>query len=148
MYHVTRTKLTQAEMKKDFRIKLLVLCKTRTKKSSPDLSNFYVVLAGHDTVTETGTGQPRAGAYSKSHDYKQKVQKTKDLLKTWVLTGKQFQNFPRKKSQTPILAWRTKQRKHKTTKTKTEHVPCNQDEINWSKIEKSIQIKTVESRPD
>ena len=35
-----RKKLTEAKMKKPFRIKLLELCKTRTKKSSPDLFNF------------------------------------------------------------------------------------------------------------
>ena len=30
----------------------LELCKTGTKKSSPDMSNFYVILAGHDIVTD------------------------------------------------------------------------------------------------
>ena len=28
------------------------LCKTKTKKSSPDMFNFYVVLAGHDKVSD------------------------------------------------------------------------------------------------
>ena len=28
------------------------LYKTRTKKSSPDMFNFYVVLAGHDKVSD------------------------------------------------------------------------------------------------
>ena len=40
--------------KKSLRSKLLELCKTRTKKSSPDQFNFYVVLAGHDMVTNAG----------------------------------------------------------------------------------------------
>ena len=40
--------------KKAFRSKLLELCKTRTKKSSPEKFNFYVVFAGHDMVTDTG----------------------------------------------------------------------------------------------
>ena len=30
------------------------LCKTRTKKSSPDMFNFYVVVAGHDRVHDAG----------------------------------------------------------------------------------------------
>ena len=30
------------------------LCKTRTKKSSPDMFNFYVVCAGHDKVSDAG----------------------------------------------------------------------------------------------
>ena len=42
---------TKLEKKIEFRSKLLELCKTRTKKSSPDLFNFYVILAGHDMVT-------------------------------------------------------------------------------------------------
>ena len=29
------------------------LCKTRFKKSTPDMFNFYVVLAGHDMVTDS-----------------------------------------------------------------------------------------------
>ena len=41
---------------------------------------------------------PRAGANSKPHDYKQKVQRMKDLPKTCVLTGKQFKDFRRKKT--------------------------------------------------
>ena len=35
----------------------------------------------------TLAGLPRAGAISKPHDYKQNVQKTRGLLKNWVLTG-------------------------------------------------------------
>ena len=40
--------------KKSFRSHLLELCKTRSKKSSPDMLNFYVILAGHDMITEAG----------------------------------------------------------------------------------------------
>ena len=38
--HVARKKITEASLKKAFRKKLFGLCKTRTKKSSPDLFNF------------------------------------------------------------------------------------------------------------
>ena len=41
-------------MKKAFRSKLLDLCKTRTKKTSPDMFNLDVVLAGHDKVSYAG----------------------------------------------------------------------------------------------
>ena len=54
MDHVSRKKYIEAKLKKAFRFKLLELCKTRIKKSSPDLFNFYVVLAGHDMVTDAG----------------------------------------------------------------------------------------------
>ena len=43
-------------------------------------------------------GRPRAGPNSKPHDFKQKVQKTKGFPKTWVLTGKQVEDFRRKKN--------------------------------------------------
>ena len=54
MHHVSRKKKIEANLKKAFRFKLLELCKTRTKKSSPHLFNFYVVLAGHVMVTDAG----------------------------------------------------------------------------------------------
>ena len=41
-------------MEKAFRLKLLELCNTRAKKSSPDLFNLYVDLPGHDIVADTG----------------------------------------------------------------------------------------------
>ena len=33
---------------------MLDVCKTRTKKLRPDMFNFYVVLAGHDKVSDAG----------------------------------------------------------------------------------------------
>ena len=41
-----------------------------------------------------------------------------------------------------------KAKKHKTLKAKPEHEPCSQEEINWSKIEKIIQKKTVRTLQD
>ena len=55
MKHVDRKKLTEAKLKKAFRIKLLELCKTRTKKSSPELFNFYVISASHDIAKDTSS---------------------------------------------------------------------------------------------
>ena len=78
-----------------FRSKLLELCKTRAKESSPDNFNFYVVLAGCDKISDPG--RATAGASSKPHHYKQNVQKVKHLPKTWVLRGKSFEDFRRKK---------------------------------------------------
>ena len=48
------------------------LCKTRPKKEVLTFFNFYVA------------GLPRAGANSKPHHCKQKVQKMRDLAKKWV----------------------------------------------------------------
>ena len=47
----------------------------------------------------TLTGLTLAGANSKPHHYKQKVEKIKDIPKTWVLRRKQFEYFRRKKEQ-------------------------------------------------
>ena len=51
------------------------------------------------TWSLTLAGLTCVGSNSKAHHYKQKVQKTKDIPKTWVLTGKQFEDFRRKKKQ-------------------------------------------------
>ena len=57
--------------------------------------------------------------------------------------GEQFENFKPKKPKNPVIAWKTKQKNHKTPGAKTEQEPCSQEEIKWSKIEKSIQNETV-----
>ena len=44
---------------------------------------------------------------------------------------------------------KTKQlQKYKNPRAKTELEPCSQEEFNWSKIEKSIQNKTVRTLQD
>ena len=50
------------------------ICKTVAKNSSPGLFNFFIVLAGHDKVTDTGR-LSRASATSKAHHYQQKLEK-------------------------------------------------------------------------
>ena len=100
------------------------------------------------TRSLTLAGQPHAGAVSKPHHYKQKVQQTKDVPKTWVLTGKQFDEFRRKKDtsslnqttpwntqplnttieydqwhelQWQLDRWRTDLKKHKYVKIWSQH---------------------------
>ena len=51
----------------------------------------------------TRAEQSRASANSEPHHQKQKVQKMKDPSKSWVLTGKQFEDFRRKKEQKRIF---------------------------------------------
>ena len=60
--------------------------------------NFYVVLAGDYKVTDAVTDNTCRCKF-KAHHYKQKVEKMKDIAKTWVLRGKQFEVFRRKKEQ-------------------------------------------------
>ena len=72
-----------------------------------------------------------------------KMYKKKGLSENMSLTGNNLKISNQKKPKNPVIAWRTKQKNHETPKAKTEHEPCSQEEINWSKIEKSIQNKTV-----
>ena len=95
----------------------------------------------------TLAGLPRAGANSKPYDYKQKVQETKERQKM-NFTENLSRDFRPKETKNPVIVWRTKQKNHKTPMAKTEHEPCRQEEINGSKIEKSIQNKTVGTLQD
>ena len=70
-------------MKKALRLKLLVLCRTRVRKSCPDMFKVYVILTGPDLVTDIA-GLTPAGTISEPHHYKQKVQKMKDVPKIWI----------------------------------------------------------------
>ena len=84
--------------------------------------NFYAVLAGHDTITEANIA-----AKFKAHHYKQKVEKTKDIPKTWVLMGKQFADFRRKKrTETLLSTFKKTQWDTRTLKLSIEYRPCKQ----------------------
>ena len=72
----------------------------------------------------------------------------KGLLKKWFLTWKQFENIKPKNPKNPVIVCRTKHKNHETPMAKTEHEPWSQEEINWSKIKKSIQNKTVRTLQD
>ena len=63
--------------------------------------NFYVDLAGHDLVSDAG--RPAACRRKfKAPSLKSKYKKMKDLPKTWVLRGKQIEDF-RQKNRNIIL---------------------------------------------
>ena len=99
MNGVARKKLTEANLIKAFGKKLFKLCKSRTKKSSPDLFEFYVISAGHGMVNDAGRVATSRRSF-KAHDKKQNIQKMKGLLKKRALTGNslKFLNQKTKKS--------------------------------------------------
>ena len=69
--------------------------------------NSYVVMAGHDMVAEASRAT-RGRCKFKAHQYKQKVPKTNDLS---ILTGKQFEDFTRKKNISSLdqtIPWKTR----------------------------------------
>ena len=139
--HANRMKQTQAKMKKSFRIKLLDFCKTRTKKSSPDQFSFYVISAGHEMAKEAGRATTWRRSF-KAHEYKQNVQKMKGILKKRALTGNSL-NFSNQKTKKTIHRMENKTKEPQDPSAKAEHETCSQEEINWSKIEKSFQNNTV-----
>ena len=147
MNHITRQKLTESKLKKAFRRKLFELCKTRTKKSSPHLFNFYVISAGHDMAIDTGRAITCRRSF-KAPWLQTERTKNEGPSEKMSFNGEQFENFKPRKPRNPIILWRTKQKNHKNLKAKTEHEPCSQEEIKWSKIEKSIQNKTVRTLQD
>ena len=59
---------------------MLELCKTRAKKSSPDMFNFYVVLAGHDLLSDAGT-TTTCRRKTKPHDDEQKYKNEQSFEK-------------------------------------------------------------------
>ena len=81
----------EAKLKKAFRRKLFELCKTRTKKSSPDLFNFYVFSAGHDMAKDAGR------AIKCRHNFKDPWLQTERTKKgpseKTSFNGEQFENF-------------------------------------------------------
>ena len=77
MNQVLRKNYTEAKINEAFRFKLVELCKTRTKNSSPDLFYFYVVLADHDMVTDAGQ-TTKCRRKFKTPWLQTKVQKMKD----------------------------------------------------------------------
>ena len=55
--------------------------------------NFYVVLTGHDMVTDASRATTRRPKFKV---YQQKVQSLNDLPKTWNSSGKSFEDFRQK----------------------------------------------------
>ena len=74
------------------------LCKTRTKKSSPHMFNFYVFLAGHDNVGDAGSATTCRCKF-KAPSLQTKCTKNEGPPENMGFKGKQFEDFRRKKEQ-------------------------------------------------
>ena len=92
MNHVARKKLTEANLKKAFRIKLFGLCKTRAKKSSPDLFNFYVISAGLDIANDNGRAITCRRSFKASWLQTERTKNEGPSEKT-SFNGEQFETF-------------------------------------------------------
>ena len=89
-------------MKKAYILKLLELCKTRNEKSSPNMLNFYVILAGHDMITDGGRATKCSWNF-KAPWLETKVQLKEDISKM-IFTKKTVWTFQTlKKTETTFL---------------------------------------------
>ena len=151
---VTRKNWTRQNLNKKLGSKLLEFCKTRTKKSSPDLFNFYVVLAGHDMVTHAGRAITCRRKFRAPSLQTQSKKKT-ELPKTLVLTGKCLKVSDEKKYTSSVD--QTTPRNTWPLKATIEDWPCNQEEMHRRKFEKETfrlellefcKTRTKKSNPD
>ena len=137
MNHVARKNLTGANLKKAFTIKLLEICKTRTKKWNRYLLTFYVVSGSHDIANDAGRATTCRRIF-KAPWLQTERTKNEGSSEKMSFNGEQFEIFKRIKPKTPVNVWTPKQKNHEHPKAKTEYEPCRQEEINWSIIEKKL----------
>ena len=123
------------------------LCKTRTKKWNPYLLAFYVISGDHDMANDAGRATTCRRILKAPWLQKERT-KIEGSSEKMTFNGEQFEIIKRVKPKTPVIVWTPKQKNHESPKAKTEHEPCRQEEIKWSKIEKSIQNKTVRTLQD
>ena len=71
---------------------MLELCTTRTKKSSPNIFNFYVILAGHDMITDAGRATICSRKF-KAPWLETIVKKNEAPFENMVLNGKKVWRF-------------------------------------------------------
>ena len=96
---VTRTKYPEEKLKKDFRSELLAQSKTKIKKASPDIFNFYVVSAGHDKGTDAGRGATCIRII-KARSFPTICRKNEGTFENMSLSKKTFEDFTQKKFNT------------------------------------------------
>ena len=84
--------------KKAFISKLLELCKTRAKKLSPDMFNFYVVLGGHNKTSDTcRVTTTTCRLIRKARSLKTKCTKNEGPFENMSFSKKTVWRFQRKK---------------------------------------------------
>ena len=142
MNHVTRKKLTGANLKKAFRMKLFEFCKTRTKKSSPDLFNFYLISLGHDMANDASRATTCRRNLKAPWLQTERTKNEGPSEKT-KFNGEQFEVFKSKNQKIKSSYGEQNKRTTRPWRQKLDIKACSQEEINWSRIEKIIQKKTV-----
>ena len=136
---VTRKKQTEEKLKKSFILKLLELCRTKTKKSSLDMFNFYIILNGLDMVTDVGRATTCRLSFE-DPSLQTHCTRNEGPPQNMGFNMKTFEDLRRKKcSVDQTTAWDTR-----LLKTTIEDEPCNSDEINRVLKKKAFRLKLLE----
>ena len=143
MNHVARKKFTEAKLKKAFRIKLLEHCKTRIKKSNPDLLTFYVISGGHDMANDAGR-TTTCRCNFKAPWLQTERTEIEGPSEKMSFNGEQFENFNPKKPKNPIIVWRTKKRTSRPRKQKLNMNHVARKKFTEAKLKKAFRIKLLE----
>ena len=131
---VARKKETEAKSKKAFRSKLMELYQTRTKKSTPDLFNFYVISGGHDTVIDTDKATTCSRQF-KAPWLQTERTKNEGPSEKMSFDGEKFENFkPNKKLQSSHSEQNKGTKRPQRQKLNMKHVARrNKLRQNWKK---------------
>ena len=102
MAPVSSKNSTKQNDQKTFRSTQLEHCKPKTKNSSPQMLNFFVILTTQVIVTyAVQATRCRIKIVAESLQTKSTIMH--DRPKTWVLTGKQFEDFGQIRNRNKIL---------------------------------------------
>ena len=147
MNHVARKNLIGAKLKKASTIKLLEICKTRTKKSSPDLFNFCVISADHDMAKDARRATTCRRIF-KAPILQTERTKSEGPSEKMSFNGEQFEDFRQK-----IQKFHSShgEQNKRTTRPRRQKLNMNQvatKELNKAKMKKSNQKKTVRTLQD
>ena len=111
---------------------MLELCKTRAKKSSPDMFNFYVVLAGHDIVTDTDRATTCRCKF-KAPSLQTKSRKNEGHSENMGFNGKTIWSFQaKKKNKNIILTFQKPQWDIRTLEQSIEYRPWTYHTFSYS----------------
>ena len=128
---------------------------TRTKKSNPDLLNFYVISGGHDMANDAGPATTCRRNF-KAPWLQTESTKNEGPSEKLSFNGEQFENFKPKNQKDQ--SWYGEQNK-KTTRPQMQKLNMNhvaRKNINEAKLKKAFRIKlfefcktrTMKSSPD
>ena len=124
-------------------MKLSELCKTRTKKSSPDLFKFYVISADHDMANDAGRATTCRRNF-KARWLQTECIKTEGPSEKMNFNGETVCWFRTKKIKTSTPPIENITEEPQDPESKLNLNTCMQEELNWSQIDKIIQKELLE----